>query len=114
MTVEIQIPKIAFGRIWAMKEKITAAQLKAKASKMGISVEISKGRTRDDNGEIELMAPDGFQIEPDLHVLVTIQQVNESAGGMEPWQNVINAAWRDLDSIRLPLRKCPQDCGCKE
>jgi hypothetical protein len=91
----------------------TVAILKREAELAGVILNIEKGRTRDDRGEITLEAPDGKQFAPELHGLVTEQQDDYEKGGLEPWLNVVEAALQDLRA-NLPLSVCPADCPCKE
>lgn len=57
---------------------------------------------------IELEAPEGFQWETELHVLVTAPWDNDTE------RSVLMGAIRDLRSNLPYLKKCPDDCPCKE
>ena len=76
-------------------------QIKNEAKPYGIIVEeITNG--------VELLAPDGYCFDEELHGLVSVQWDNE------PMPNVYRRAIRDIREGGPRLRKCADDCGCRE
>jgi hypothetical protein len=76
-------------------------QLESEAAKYGIVVcPESRGVTLD--------APEGMQFEEQLHALVCSQWDDE------PMPNVLRRAIRDVREYGPRLKKCPNDCPCKE
>ena len=76
-------------------------QLEIEAAKYGIKVnDVEKG--------VELEAPEGMQFDAELHWLVNTQW------DRDPMPNVLRSAMRDVREYGPRLRKCPDDCPCKE
>lgn len=76
-------------------------QLDQEAAKYGLIVEdVRKG--------VEVLAPDGFCFDKDLHGLVSSQWDHM------PMPNVFRNALRDIREYGPKLMKCPDDCGCKD
>ncbi|MFZ0708715.1 MAG: hypothetical protein WAM53_01615 [Terrimicrobiaceae bacterium] len=76
-------------------------QNEAEAARYGIEVEFN-GRG------VVLDAPEGWQFDDELHSLVSSQWDNE------PMPNVYRAALRDIAHYGPRLKRCPDDCPCKE
>lgn len=76
-------------------------QLEREAAQYGITVnESAKGWVLD--------APDGMQFEDELHALVA------SPWDHEPIPNVLRRAIADVREYGPRIRKCPDDCPCKD
>lgn len=76
-------------------------QLEIEAAKFGIIVS-------DEHKGVCLDAPDGWQFDTELHGLVSSQW------DRDPMPNVLRAAIRDVREYGPRLRRCPEDCPCKE
>lgn len=85
-----------------MKNKLSLReQLETEAKQFGLIVEdVADG--------VEVMTQEGFQFEPDLHGLVTVQWDHD------PYPNVLRRALKDVRTYGPHVKKCPEDCPCKE
>lgn len=76
-------------------------QLEQEAAHYNIIVE-------DTHKGVQLIAPDGFCFDTDLHGLVSSQWDHE------PMPNVLRSAIQDVRTYGPRMQKCPDNCSCKE
>jgi len=74
-------------------------QLETAAGRFGIEVSyVADG--------IELLAPDGFRFDTDLHCLCIVSTE-------QPWPNILRGALSDVCEYGPRLERCPADCSCR-
>ena len=89
----------------ATKTRTTLVQLKAYCKPFNVHVD---AKNTEENPEVVLTAPAGYQFAPELHDLVS------SAWDDETFADCIENAMDDARMYCGAIAKCPDDCPCND
>ena len=86
-------------------KRVSLVELKKYCKPFGIHV---NAKNTEDNPEVVLTAPPGYQFAPELHDLVT------SEWDEETFADCVERAMQDAETYCHSIVKCPDDCPCND